>query len=353
MAALTAVVFIAGMFTERKRTASIIAKPESVVATAKPEQSPAVIQPPQKTFRKPSPAQHRQTARQHQPAQVRVKQTAADISTPSDSDQDQKLLALNSRLSGNDATAMPELLEMINGGTSDKTKEHALFVLAQDDSPEARNALLHFARQSSNPLLQTRALRMMSMTGGEGARKELTTLYTSSSDQELKRKILNELMVTGSKSTLLAVARNESDPGLRNSAITNLSITGAQAELSQLYRSAAPNDEKKQILNSVFLTGDPNMLLAILKQEKDPALRVAAINSLAAMNGRGAVLINVYRTDSSDAVRQAVLDALAVQHNNSALFELAREETDLRKKAEILRRIDALGLPPLGKQPRP
>jgi hypothetical protein len=230
LAALLALVFAAGMWTERVRTAPIVLTGPHIATVTFPQPSVVVQGTPKKPARKgPKPR-----------------------FAPSDTDQDQKRVALNTRLSEDQPAAMPELPDMITGPTSDKTREHALFVLEQSDAPEARQALLEFARQSANPPLQSKAIRMLG------------------------------------------------------------------------------------------ISGDADTLLAILKQEKDPTARAAAVNSLAAVNGGGALLTSVYRSDTNAFVRRAVLNALAAQHNDAALSELAREETDLRQKVEILRRLDSL-----------
>lgn len=248
------------------------------------------------------------------------------VNPASESDQDLKLLALNTLMQKDAQAALPALLKVINSDVTDRTKEHALFVLAQSDSPDARKALMDFARQTSNPDLQRSAVRMMGMVGGDGARKELAGLYSSSSNAALKREILNGMMLSGSKSQLLAVAKMEADSGLRNSAIANLSLTGGQAELSDLYKSGASMGEKTQILSSVYLVGDNKMLQDVLKLEKDP----------------GSVLKNLYRTETNEDIRREVLDTLTARHDTAALEELARGEKDAHMKAEISRRLGTL-----------
>lgn len=285
------------------------------------EESLAVLDKLQKTF--PS-------SRWLKDARALAMEIQADAGHPvnpaSESDQDLKLLALNTLMQANAKAALPALLKVINGDVSDRTKEHALFVVAQSDSPDARNALINFARQSSNQTLQLSAVRMMGMVGGDAARNELAGLYSSSSSATLKHEILNGMMLSGSRSQLLAVAKREEDSGLRDTAIANLSLTGGQVELSDLYNSGASLDEKTRILSSVFLLGDSKGVQGFLKHEKDPS----------------PVLKNLYRTQTNDDVRRAVLDTLAAQHDTNALAELARDEKNPHMKTEIWRRLTAL-----------
>jgi hypothetical protein len=230
----------------------------------------------------------------HAPAPVLV-QPAAKKPRPvrvlTDAEQDKKLLALNSLLEADAKSALPKVLAMVNGKTSDRTKEHALFVLAQSDSPDARAALMNIARDAAKPELQTKAVRMMVVMGEGGPRKEVAV----------------------------------------PDRVTVFTLKGA------------PTAEKKQILNSVFLAANSQVLLDVLKKQPDAGVRAATIRSLAVMGERSNVLTDVYRTDSDDGVRRAVLDVLVVQQNGEALSELARDEPDAQRKKEILSRLATIG----------
>jgi hypothetical protein len=81
-------------------------------------------------------------------------------------------------------------------------------------------------------------------------------------------------------------------------------------------------------------------LLATANPESLPAFRVAAVQMLAAQGDSGIIFSAIYRTDRNNKVRQAALDALAAQHDNASLLELARHETDVRGKNAILRRME-------------
>ena len=231
LAASLAAAFLSGIWLERTH-----AQPTLLITRQypPPPELPAPVSQPQPV------AQHH---RLHKPQ------------PPSEKDLDKQLLTLNTQLSENEPKTMPVLLKMITGDTPEKTKEHALFVLAQSDSPEAQ--------------------------------KELTGLYVSSPTPNLKYKILN----------------------------------------------------------SVFLTGDANTLSNILKNEKDPVLKMSAISTLGAMPGRSVTLTNLYNSDTSEEVRSAILDTLVKQRETRILFNLAQHELDLRWKAEILSRLSKLQSP--------
>ena len=283
LAALLSVVFSAGMWTER------VTHPVTPVQVTF---SNAPLVPSVDMAAEVATARPVTTAHKKKPVQK-------ILFTP-EVTADEKLLALNNQLEVNAAAALPKVLSMIHGDTSDRTKEHALFVLAQSDSPQARQALLEIVRQNSDPTLQTRAVRMMGLAGDDRARQELVGLYQKSSNAELRKEILNGLSVE---------------------------------------TKATPDAEKKEVLSSVFLAGNSQVLVNVLKNQPNADVRVATIRSLAVMGEESKALIGVYRAADEQQVRLAVLDALVVEENADALSDLLDGESDPKRKIEILNRI--------------
>ena len=268
-------------------------------------------------------------------------QTGAPVNPSSEPDEELKLLALNGLMMAEPDKALPVLQKLLAGSSSPKIKERALFILVQNPSPEGRKMLSDFARNSSNPDLQLKAVRYIGMMGSSDARKELASIYSSSSDIRLKQAILQGFMLSGSKEFLLNAAKTEQNPELRHDAIRQLALTGGQDELWQLYESERSPENKQAILKSMFLGGNSPKLVEIARDEKDPKLRIAAIKSLGLMgnNGQGDVLVSIYRSNQDREVRDAVLNALFLQQNGKALVDLARNEKDPRMKEEIVKKM--------------
>jgi tetratricopeptide (TPR) repeat protein len=257
------------------------------------------------------------------------------------SDDDLKLLAVNSLMQSDPQKALPIIQKVLAGNNSEKIKDRALFVLAQNSTPEARKLLGDIARNSSNPDLQLKALRYMGMMGSKETRQDLAAVYNSTSDVRVKRAILQSFMVSGSRDLLLNAAKTEKDPGLRKEAIRQLAVSGGAEQLWQLYQSESAIENKKAILESMFMTGQSSRLAEIAQSEKDPQLRTAAIKSLGLMgdHGRGDVLVNIYRSDQDHGVRDAVINSLFIQQNAKALVDLARAEKDPAMKREIVSKL--------------
>ena len=265
---------------------------------------------------------------------------AASSDSPSQVNEDLKLLALNSLMQSDPDQAVPTLDKLLKGDSSEKIKERALFVLTQSSSPEAHKLLDQMARDSANPSLQRRAIRYIGLMGNPDSRNELAGIYKSSSDLNLKRDILHSFMQSGSRDFLFDVAKTEQNPELRREAIRQLALVGGQEQLRKLYDSETSVENKKQILSSMFVGGGGNWLEEIARNEKDPALRVSAIKSLGLMGrSHGDTLVAIYQSDQNREVRRAVLNALFLEQNGKALVDLARAEKDPMWKEEIVKKM--------------
>jgi HEAT repeat protein len=275
--------------------------------------------------------------------EVRAK-TDEPVNPSAESDEELKLVALNSLMQSDPNEAFPILEKLIRSNNSPKLKERALFVLTQNSSPDARKLLNSIASDSSNPDLQMKAIRYIGMMGSPDSRKELASIYSSSSDENVKRAILKSFMLSGSKDFLFNAAKTEKNPELRREAIHQLALTGGTDELWQLYQQEGSLENKEEIVKSMFLSGNSSRLAEIARNEKDPHLRAAAIKSLGLMggNGRGDVLVSIYQSDPNREVRDSVLHSLFLQQNGKALVSLARSEKDPAMKQEIVKKMSLI-----------
>ena len=117
-------------------------------------------------------------------------------------------------------------------------------------------------------------------------------------------------------------------------------MSGGQDELWQLYRGSS-NEDKKTILESMFMGGNSAKLAEVAQTEKDPTLKITAIKSLGLMGntGRGDLLVSIYQSDQNPDVRHAVLNSLFLQQNGKALVELARNEKNPQAREEIVKKM--------------
>ena len=263
--------------------------------------------------------------------EIEVKQSTGHPPNPDNqSDEDLKLLALRGIMTGNPEKGVPMAEGILNGAGNPKLKSQALFLLAQNGSPQSREVLARIAKGQSNPDLQRKAVEYLGMFGGQESRQTLATIYASTSDVSVKRAIIRSYMIGGDKEHLFAAAKSEKDASLRAEAIRQLGIMHAPEELRQLYAAETSPEVKKDILQAFFLSGDAKFLAEAAQGEKDPEIRRTAIRNLGLVGSEEAkqVLLAIYAKETSRENKEAVLNALFIQGNAHALVAIARSEKD-------------------------
>jgi tetratricopeptide (TPR) repeat protein len=277
--------------------------------------------------------------------QVEVRQqNGQPVQPEAATDEDLKLLALNSLMNTDPERSVPMLETLLKGTASPKVKERALFVLAQSRSPKAREVLASVAKGGSNPDLQSKAVEYLGIYGGHDNLQVLVDVYKGTNDLHLKRTILNSFMVAGSKDNLLAVAKSESNNELKMHAISLLGNVGGSADLAQLYSSESSPEVKRTIIQGLFVSGNSDKLFELAKTEKDAGLRHYAINQLGVMgkSKTGPSLAALYPQETDADNKKAIINALFIQGNATAMVEIARKETDMNMKKLIVNQLSIM-----------
>ena len=268
------------------------------------------------------------------------------ISPQSTQDDDLKMLALNALMQQDEARAMPIIQQILNHPGSDRLKEKALFVLANSNTQEAQNAIGQIARGQSNPQLQMKAIRMYAAIKGKQSVATLTDVYQHSSDEAVKRAILQSYLVTGSSDKLLEAARGEQNPDLVKAAVQSLGAMGAISDLSTLYRDKKDTQSKAAILNALVAAGPKGseFLNSIATTEQDPELRRRAIRNLGVTGGASAApaLVAAYQKSSDEASKKAALDGLFLTGDAHDLVALARAEKNPELKQQIVSKLSIM-----------
>ncbi len=270
----------------------------------------------------------------------------AKVRPEAESDEDLKLMAINSLLHTDPERAIPLLEKLLKSGSSSKLKERALFVLAQSDSPRARQIVGDVARSSADPELQEKALRYLGVNGGRANLELLEGIYASpTATLEVKERILKSFMVAGERGRILTAAKTEKDARLRSAAVRQLGVLGAKSELWQLYQSETSHEVKRAVLQGMFVAGDSEHILELARAERQPELRREAIRKLGVMGKEqtGPALLAIYKSEKDPELRKAALNGLFVQGNAHALIEVARSEKDPDLKREAVQKLSNMG----------
>ncbi|WP_260703529.1 HEAT repeat domain-containing protein [Edaphobacter flagellatus] len=264
----------------------------------------------------------------------------------SNPDEDLKLLALNAVMQQDESRALPIIQQILNGNGSDRLKERALFVLTQSNSPQAQQTLEQIVRGQSNPALQIKAIRMFAALEGKRSVDTLADVYQRSSDEGVKRTILQSYLVTGSSDKLLVAARGEQNPELVRSAVRSLGAMGATSDLSTLYHDSKDQRMKTEIINAFIAAGPKGAdeLKSIATTEQDPELRRRAIRNLGASGGASAApaLLAAYQSSPDVESKKAAIDGLFISNSAHELVTLARAEKDPDLKQAIATKLSIM-----------
>ncbi len=278
---------------------------------------------------------------------VEIRQRAGQPVKPENvPDEELRLMALNSLARADDQRAIPMLEKIVNGTGSPRLKERALYVLAQNGSPEARQIVIRIAR-GGNPDLQARAVQHVGAFGGPESKQALLDIFKTTNNVAVKRNILRSFMTSGDRAQLLEVARTEALPELRAEAVQQLGAMGAQEQLSQLYATEKTIEVRRRIIQAMFQRHNPGSLIQLLKSEAEPELRRTIVQNLGQMGSPegAAALQSLYASEKDETVRRAIIDAFHNQRNAKVLIELGRKETDPAMKRRILERLGQMKTP--------
>jgi hypothetical protein len=202
-------------------------------------------------------------------------------SPESESDEELKLLAMNSLMQQDADRAIPLLEKLLNDPkNSPNLKGRAIFVLAQSKSPKARQIVLQYAKGGSNPDAQLRAIEYLGTFRSDESTQALGEVYAASTDPAVKRIALRGLMVGRAKDRLLQIAKSDPDVNMRREAIQFLGTMQVESDLAALYKSESNMELKKTIVQSLFTQQAAKQLVDLARTETNPEMRREIVRML-------------------------------------------------------------------------
>jgi HEAT repeat protein len=263
------------------------------------------------------------------------------------SDEELKLLALQSLLNTDPEKAIPLLEKIIQGNYSPKLKDKALFVLSQSGSDKAQQILMGLAKANNQPELQKRAIRYMGMNGNGRNRAVLKEIYNSSTDMGVKKSVFQAWLMCGCKDDVAALAKTEKSPELRREAIRYLGMMGGRAELLDFYKNSPDVQTREEAVGAMLLCGCSHELAEIVQTEKDPAVLDKAINTLGLVGGDEslAALTKVYNSQADLSVKKKVINALFLHGAGKEMVALAKKETNPELKRSLISKMSLMNSP--------
>jgi len=118
----------------------------------------------------------------------------------------------------------------------------------------------------------------------------MAELYSSIEGTELRKAVLESMMIADDSEGLMKILKSEKDPELRAAAIQALAINGDDDDakyLVDLYPQGS-HDEKQAIIQSMLLMDSPEGLIGLLKNETNPELKREMLQILTIMDSEEA-----------------------------------------------------------------
>ena len=142
-----------------------------------------------------------------------------------DPNADIKMLALNSLLRQEPAKALPMLRNILSDSKSTPDmKRRAIFILAQNKSPEAQSILHDAVTGKMDSSLQREAIQSMAVFEGKSANNTLAEVYRTTSDPEVKRAVINAFFITQDAPRMVELARNEKNLDMKRDIVSRLAL---------------------------------------------------------------------------------------------------------------------------------
>jgi HEAT repeat protein len=291
-----------------------------------------------------------------------VRKLAGQPVNPAAMDDDElKILAISGIQRSDPERAVPLLEGVLSATNSLRVKRQALYVLAMSTQPRAHQILLSYAKGAGNPDLQIEAVRYLANSQTKMSSADLIQIYQAARDRSVKLAILGS---SGSGLQTYSFAPSSLEtwgakpfPGVdtvRSTApvtvVSGSSLARGRAgllapqDLWLLYEKETDKDLRLSIVNALANTQAVEQLGRVIRTEKDVEVRRRATRALGNIksDATGRILTDLYASDSDIEARKTIIAALAAQNNAEGLIAIARKETSLPLKTEIVRRLSEM-----------
>lgn len=256
-----------------------------------------------------------------------------------DDNEDLKMAALEALMSAPASRALPLVKKVLAGNHSSKLKERALFILSQIETEEAQSILWNFANEASGEL-QLEAIRMIGIGGNHAALANLKSVYESGTP-DAREAILEAYMIAGDKAAVFEIAISAEGEDFEN-AVDMLGVMGAREELRELKSRTGASET---LIDAYAISGDFESLRELALDGSNKEHQSQAIEALGIIGGDrvNETLVEIYRTASSDDIREAALQGMMISGHDSGALELYRTSDDPTEKKELLQLLVIMG----------
>ena len=244
-----------------------------------------------------------------------------------------KMIALEALMHASSEQALPIVIKVLDGNNSDSLKESALFILSQIDHPDATAKLLEFARSGDGDL-QLEAIRMIGINGEEEAMAGLRDIY-SAGDEDVRDAVFEAYLIADNVEGVFNIAMSTQSEHEYEEAVEILAAMDAHEALSKLREAKGPSDA---LITAYIISDNDAELRKIALDGSDVELQVEAIEALGIVGANDAdtVLVEIYRSTTSEDIREAALDGLLIGDFDDAVLALYRSSNNVEEKRDLL-----------------
>ena len=244
-----------------------------------------------------------------------------------------KIAALEALVSAPDERSLPIVEKVLAGNHSDEVKSRALFVLSQNELPEAQTLLLTTARSQDGDL-QLEAIRMIGIGGDPDSLAALRGLYDAG-DPDVKESVLHAYLISDDSAAVYDIAASTTDDDEFEQTVHMLGVMGASEELAKLRDRDGPTES---LIHAYAMSGDVESLQVLATDGSNPEQQMQAIHGLSIAGGHevGPTLMEIYRGTDNEEVKESALHSMMIADFDEGVLELFRSSQDAQEKRDLL-----------------
>ncbi|MBV9927247.1 MAG: HEAT repeat domain-containing protein [Acidobacteria bacterium] len=275
-----------------------------------------------------------------------------------DRDREVKAQALHHLGQFDNEQTVEELMKVYAADRDEEVRQAVLHALSQMENRRAHARLLEIARAGDDVESRQMAIHWLGQRGGPETLDELMSIYNADRNTEIRQRILHSLTQMEDPrayAKLVEIARTGDDSELRAQAIHWIGQRGEPAidELSKLYQSERDHDVKSRILHAYSQIDSPRALDKLFEAARsgDSDLRQQAIHWLGQKAGERSLNALRDMANSSDAdtdVQVQVVHAISQRPANEAvplLIQIARTHRNPEVRRMAIHRLSQTGDP--------
>jgi HEAT repeat protein len=180
-------------------------------------------------------------------------------------DDDLRIQALGGLLKSDADQVIPMLMKIAFESDNPNMASRAVFVLAQSDSPKARDGVLQVAKKGNEPV-QIAAVKALGRLGGPDISNDLLQVYFAAGTQ-VKFQIVKSFGERAEKTALSRIVESEKDVKLRSRAIEGLGQAGGIEQLALMYKTS-PLLQRRSIIVGLSIARADTELIRIAEVER-------------------------------------------------------------------------------------